>query len=127
MARKLARRKAKKQFKVKKEQVTHIFTHEMAEIAIKAMLLCDHVLEKRNDDDQSEKVAFAKETARMTTEKLILMKEPPRYSIGFDANERLMLSTAISLYMLDVMQQGQQVEHENEMAICRQILTFSQA
>lgn len=78
-------------------------------------------------ENRPAKAAFAREMMQQVNGKLDAMAA----SVGamcltsFDYNEKIVLATAIQLYMLDLITVSPSSQHEKELQRCRQIMRFA--
>lgn len=111
----------------KRKQPIHCFTFspEMIQLAQEAMKLFARSLARA--EGQSEKIAFAKDTMQQVEGKLGAM----RASVGtmcltaFDYNEKLVIATAIRLYMVDLRTASVSSQRERELKRCQRIMGFA--
>lgn len=102
-----------------------VFTPEMVTLAQEAMNLFAQALTRA--ENQPAKVAFAGEMMQQVNDKLAAMAA----SVGamcltsFDYNEKLVIATAIQLYMLDLIAVSTSAQRGKELQRCRQIMRFA--
>ena len=75
---------------------------------------------------QPTKIAFARQMVQQVNGKLDTMSNlvTQTYITTFDYNEKIILSTAIRLYLLDHLIVPSSPEHDHESALCWQVLAF---
>lgn len=102
-----------------------VFTSETICITQEAMKLFEQFLQRT--ESRPAKIAFAKETMKQVNGKLDAMS----MSVGlmclttFDYNEKIILATAIRLYILDLLSTPLSSQREKELRKCRQIERFA--
>ncbi len=100
-----------------------VFTRETITLTQKALGLFEQPLERANH--QNEKVAFAEETMQRVKGKLAAMKQ----SVGllcvttFDYNEKIIITEAIRLYVLDLLSLPSDARRARQLHQCYQIAT----
>lgn len=102
------------------------FTPVTLHITQRAMKLFEQAL--RRAKDRPARVAFAEEIMRRVNDKLATMSQSAGLITGptaFDYNERIVLATAIHLYVVDLLAAPSPVRREEELAPCRQIERFA--
>lgn len=120
MSRKPRNRKPQKQF-----LRCFVFTPETITLTQQAMKLFAQSLTRI--EDQPAKAAFARETMQQVNGKLDAMAS----SVGamcltnFDYNEKIVVATAIQLYMLDLIAVSASARRDKELQRCRQIMRFA--
>ncbi|HEU5376727.1 MAG TPA: hypothetical protein VFV38_14930 [Ktedonobacteraceae bacterium] len=102
-----------------------VFSPEMVTLLQEAMKLFAQALTRA--EEQPEKVAFAREMMQQINGKLDAMST----SVGamclmsFDANEKIVIATAIQLYLFDVAAVPEHSQRAKELERCQHILRFA--
>jgi hypothetical protein len=93
-------------------------------IAQQAMKLFEQSL--RRSTSQPEIIAFAEKMQQQVNGKLERMRKPVSMTTitAFDYNEKIVLSTAIQLYIAHLLFASPHSHQEHELAACRQLLAF---
>ncbi|HEU5383351.1 MAG TPA: hypothetical protein VFV38_48745 [Ktedonobacteraceae bacterium] len=109
----------------KRQPGCFVFSPEMVTLLQEAMKLFAQALTRA--EDQSEKVAFAREMMQQINGKLDAMS----ISVGatclmsFDANEKVVIATAIQLYLFDVVAVPEHSQRAKEFERCQHLLRFA--
>lgn len=113
--------------KKRQSQRIHCFTFspEMIHLIQEAMKLFAQALAK--GEGQPEKVAFARETMQQVKHKLDAMRASVGVMCltGFDYNEKMVIATAIRLYMVDLRAASASCQRERELKRCQRIMGFA--
>ena len=113
--------------KKKKQTYTpcFIFTPEMILVTQEALKAFEQPLGRA--DHQRPKVQFAEETVRRIKGKLDALSTPAGQMrlTAFDYNERVVITTAIQLYMLELMAVSVSPQREKELQRCQQLMRFA--
>lgn len=109
----------------KKMQPPFVFSPEMIHVTQEAITIFAQML--AGAEGQPAKVAFAEETTRQVKNKLAAMATSvgTRCLTSFDYNEKLIIATAIQLYLLTPPDAPVSSRSEGEMRRCQRILQFA--
>ena len=111
----------KRSKKYKRDSSYFAFTPAIIHITQEALKLFEQVLQRA--DSQHPKVEFAEETMRQVQSKLVTMSQSvdPMSLTTFDYNERLVITAAIRLHIIDLMAAPFYIKREEELQTCQQI------
>lgn len=102
-----------------------VFSPEMVRLLQEAMKLFAQALTRA--EDQPEKVAFARAMMQQINGKLEAMSRSvgAMCLVSFDANEKIVIATAIQLYLFDVVAVAEHSQRTKELERCQQLLRFA--
>jgi hypothetical protein len=117
-------RERQKQQQRVRSQSCFSFSQATVHIAQEAMKLFEQSLQRATS--QPTKIVFARQMMRQVNGKLDTMSKlvTQTYITTFDYNEKIILSTAIRLYLSDHLIVPSSPERDHESALCWQVLAF---
>ncbi|HZR43964.1 MAG TPA: hypothetical protein VFB12_27870 [Ktedonobacteraceae bacterium] len=111
----------KKQWKKRKHPSCFLFTTATIDITMQGLQRFEQVLQRA--DHQNEKVVFAEKTVRQIKARLVAMQRSASLTV-FDYNERVILTQAIRMYMLEVAIASQTTENARTLVVCRKLIAY---
>ena len=101
------------------------FSPEMIQLMQEAMKLFAQSLTRA--EGLPEKIAFTKETMQQVKNKLDAMRASVGVMCltGFDYNEKIVIATAVQLYMVDLQTASASSQRERELRRCQRIMRFA--
>src|SRR5689334_19688939 len=115
----MGRKRKKQQFRC------FVFSPEMVTLLQEAMKLFAQALTRA--EDPSERVAFARKMMQQINGKLDAMSTSVGATclMSFDANEKIVIATAIQLYLFEVAAVAEHPQRTKELERCQQLLRFA--